>query len=168
MTLRTAKALLPAALGFFLLLVVFDNLTDYGSNYGFVYHVLAMDTTFPGNHGLWRSIHNVPIYHLFYASIICWEALAGGLLLIGAWRLWQARAGSAAEFAAAKRIVIAGLTLNLLQWLVAFITVGGEWFMMWQSKIWNGQDAAARMFMVAGIILIFVSGRDDEPGEIIQ
>jgi hypothetical protein len=28
---------------------------------------------------------------------------------------------------------------------------------MWQSKMWNGQDAAFRMFTVIGIILLFVA-----------
>jgi predicted small integral membrane protein len=40
---------------------------------------------------------------------------------------------------------------------VAFISVGGEWFLMWQSKTWNGQDAAFRMFVVLGIILVYLS-----------
>jgi predicted small integral membrane protein len=41
-------------------------------------------------------------------------------------------------------------------WLVAFLTVGAEWFLMWQSHIWNGQEAAFRMFTVVGIILLFL------------
>jgi predicted small integral membrane protein len=28
--------------------------------------------------------------------------------------------------------------------------------LMWQSKMWNGQDAAFRMFTVIGITLLFV------------
>jgi predicted small integral membrane protein len=162
MIIRLAKAALTAALGFFMLLVVFGNLTDYGSNYGFVSHVLAMDTSFPGNTIMWRSIHSVPVYHAFYISIILWEATACALLFAGAWKLWSARSFHAAAFNAAKNIAVAGLTLNLLQWLVAFLSVGGEWFAMWQSKIWNGQEAASRMFMVAGLILIFLTSRDEE------
>ena len=162
MLTRLAKTALVAALGFFLLIVVFNNLTDYGSNYGFVFHVLAMDTTFPGNTLMWRSIHTPVVYHAFYASIILWEATAGALLFAGAWKLWHARDDTAGAFNRAKQLAVAGLTLNLLQWLVAFITVGGEWFVMWQSKSWNGQDAAARMFMIAGLILIFVNSRDEE------
>jgi predicted small integral membrane protein len=49
-----------------------------------------------------------------------------------------------------------------LQWLVAFLSVGGEWFLMWQSKIWNGQDAAFRMFACIGIILILLVLPDAE------
>jgi len=49
-------------------------------------------------------------------------------------------------------------------WLVAFLSVGGEWFLIWQSKIWNGQDAAFRMFTTIGIVLIRV-GQPDADGQ---
>jgi predicted small integral membrane protein len=45
-------------------------------------------------------------------------------------------------------------------WLVAFLSVGGEWFLMWQSKSWNGQEAAFRMFIVVGIVLIVLVQRE--------
>jgi predicted small integral membrane protein len=41
-------------------------------------------------------------------------------------------------------------------WFVVFLSVGGEWFLMWQSRTWNGQDAAFRMFTVIGIILLLL------------
>jgi predicted small integral membrane protein len=47
-------------------------------------------------------------------------------------------------------------------WLVAFLTIGAEWFLMWQSKTWNGQEAAFRMFTVVGIILIFLALPDTD------
>ena len=73
--------------------------------------------------------------------------------------------GTAAAFQQAKRVSIAALTLSLLMWLVAFLAVGGEWFLMWQSKSWNGQDAAFRMFTVVGIVLLLVAqpDREDQP-----
>ena len=58
MTIRLSKALLLFALGFYYALVVFNNTNDYNSNLTFVRHVLLMDTTFPGNHGMWRAIHS--------------------------------------------------------------------------------------------------------------
>jgi predicted small integral membrane protein len=33
---------------------------------------------------------------------------------------------------------------------------------MWQSKTWNGQDAAFRMFTVVGIILLLLALPDTE------
>src|SRR6185436_895157 len=52
----------------------------------------------------------------------------------------QALRGTPVAFQYAKRLSIAGLALSLLMWLVAFLAVGGEWFLMWQSKTSNGQD----------------------------
>ena len=46
---RIAKIAMTSCLAMFALLVAFNNLTDYGSNYQFVRHVLSMDTTFAGN-----------------------------------------------------------------------------------------------------------------------
>jgi predicted small integral membrane protein len=41
-------------------------------------------------------------------------------------------------------------------WLLAFLDVGGEWFLMWQSKMWNGQEEAFRMFTVVGVVFLVV------------
>jgi Predicted small integral membrane protein (DUF2165) len=42
---RITKVVMVASLALFALLVTFDNLTDYDTNYAFVQHVLSMDTT---------------------------------------------------------------------------------------------------------------------------
>ncbi len=162
MLTRLSKIALVASSAFFLALVVFNNVTDYGSNFEFVRHVLNMTTTFPGNKGMWRAIDVPLVHHAFYAGIIAWELVAGAILTVGAWRLWQARSGSAAGWQKAKSLAMAGLTLSILQWFVAFIAVGGEWFLMWQSSQWNGQTAAFRMTAILGLILIFVNQPDDE------
>ena len=162
MLIRLAKVSLVASSAFFLLIVVFNNLTDYGSNFQFVRHVLSMDTTFPGNRGMWRAMTSPIIHHVFYALIIVWELVAGVLLAVATGRMWNARAKSADVWRKATSLAAAGLTVSLLQWLIAFIIVGGEWFLMWQSTTWNGQTAAARMFIVFALILIFLNQRDDE------
>ena len=162
MLIRLAKVSLVASSAFFLLLIVFNNLTDYGSNFEFVRHVLSMDTTFPGNRGMWRAMTSPIIHHVFYALIIVWELVAGVLLAVATGRMWNARAKSTEVWRKATSLAAAGLTLSILQWLIAFIIVGGEWFLMWQSTTWNGQTAAARMFIVFALILIFLNQRDDE------
>jgi predicted small integral membrane protein len=162
MTVRIAKTALLFAVALFYTLVVFNNITDYNSNYLFVSHVLAMDTTFPGNLAMWRAVHSVFIYKAFYASIICWEAVTGALLWIGGGMLVRKLRAPAIEFNLAKRVGVAAFTLSLLMWFIAFLTVGAEWFLMWQSKSWNGQEAAFRMFTVVGILLIFLAMPDVE------
>lgn len=156
MALRAAKVLLVFAVAVFYTLMVFNNLTDYGSNYQFVRHVLMMDSTFPGNHGMWRAINTPALHTAFYISIIAWEFVTLALSWWGGVRLMKAFRGTAEEFQGAKSIAIAALALSLLMWFVAFLIVGGEWFLMWQSKTWNGQDAAFRMFTVVGIVLFLL------------
>lgn len=162
MTLRAAKVLLVFAVAIFYTFVVLNNTTDYDSNYQFVRHVLMMDTTFPGNHGMWRAINSPAMHTAFYIAIIAWEAVTMVLCWWGGVRMAKAMRGSAAAFHSAKNVAIAALTLSLLMWLVAFLSVGGEWFLMWQSKTWNGQDAAFRTFTVNGIVLLLVAQADAE------
>ena len=160
MILRVAKILLVAAIAFFYTLVIFNNLTDYNSNYLFVHHVLLMDTTFPGNHGMWRAIPLNPLQIAFYDGIIAWESLTTVFAWIGVVHLSRALRKPAAAFNLAKRWSVIALTLAMLLWFVAFISVGGEWFLMWQSKIWNGQEAAFRMFACIGIVFLLLAMPD--------
>ncbi|NBB80702.1 MAG: DUF2165 family protein [Verrucomicrobia bacterium] len=154
--LRLSKILLVLSVAFFLFLVVLNNLTDYHSNYLFVENVLGMTTVFEGNQLMWRAIESPAIHTIFYFTIILWEAVAMALCGFGAYLLFRSIKAPKPEFEAAKQVAILGLVLSMLQWFVAFITVGGEWFTMWQSEIWNGQDAAFRMFACIGIVLIFL------------
>ena len=154
MMIRTAKLLLLAGVALFYSLVVFNNLTDFGTNAQFVRHVLLMDTTFPGNGGMWRSISSPTVDRVFYIGIIAWEIITGVLLWWGIARLLRALRLSAAAFNAAKFLPMLALTLSMLMWLVAFLAVGGEWFLMWQSSTWNGQEEAFRSFTVIGIVFL--------------
>jgi predicted small integral membrane protein len=162
MITRSAKLLLVAGIALFYTLVVFNNLTDFDSNYQFVRHVLSMDSTFPGNHGLWRALPSPAIHLAFYWSIIAWEIATTILLWWGVVRLGRGLRLGAASFNAAKRVPVMALTLSLLMWLIAFLSVGSEWFLMWQSHTWNGQEAAFRMFTIVGLVLLIVLQPDAE------
>jgi predicted small integral membrane protein len=162
MILRIAKTLLVLAVAFYYTLVVLNNTTDYDSNFQFIRHVLMMDSTFPNNSGMWRAINSPSIHTLFYISIIAWESLTMILCWWGGIQLARNLKAPAAIFQQAKTTAIAGLTLSLLMWFLAFLTIGAEWFLMWQSQKWNGQEAAFRMFTVVGIVLVFLAMKDDE------
>jgi predicted small integral membrane protein len=153
---------MSVALAVFCLLVTFDNLTDYGTNYLFIQHVMSMDTTFPGNGLMYRAITSPSLWQLAYAMIIAAEGVTGVLLLAGAIRLFQMRNASAAAFNQAKGLTIAGCLLAFLIWFFGFMVVAGEWFAMWQSQTWNGQDAAFRFYMAVFGVLIFVNQPDGE------
>ncbi len=160
---RISKIALLAVVALFMALIAFNNITDYGSNFDFVQHVLSMDTTFPGNRLKWRAISAPALHHAFYWTIIAWEALSGLGIAAGALALWRARRQPAAAFNAAKSLAVGALTANLVLWFTAFLMVGAEWFLMWQSQVWNGQTAATRMFTCVGLVLLIVKTQDVDP-----
>ena len=157
MSLRIAKILLVGALAFYACIVAYDNIIDYGSNYQFVRHVLSMDTTFPGNALIHRAITNERVWSKVYALIIAWEWLTSALLAIGALALLVRLRAPAAIFNRAKTWAVAGLLAGFGLWFFGFLVVAGEYFAMWQSQTWNGQEAAFRLTMVIIGVLIFVS-----------
>ena len=91
MMTRLAKLLLLAGIAFYYTLVVFNNLTDFNSNYEFIRHVLSMDSTFAGNHAMWRAMPWPAMHLIFYWTIIVCEfatgtALRGGGLFVSCGR----------------------------------------------------------------------------------
>jgi predicted small integral membrane protein len=161
---RYAKIVMSLVLASFCLLVTFDNITDYATNYLFVEHVLSMDTTFPGNALMYRSIDSPVLWQIAYAGIIAAEGATGALFLAGAVRLFQARNAPAAVFNEAKAYTIAACVLAFLVWFLGFMVVAGEWFAMWQSATWNGQEGAFRFYTAVLAVLIFVNQPDGDLG----
>ena len=123
-----------------------------------------MDTTFPGNSLMYRSITNPVVWQIVYALIIAAEGVTGILYLAGAIRLFQVRNAPGAVFNEAKSYVITAATLAFVVWFFGFMVVAGEWFAMWQSQTWNGQEAAFRFYMAVLGVLIFVALPDGDLG----
>lgn len=157
MELRLAKVALVGALAAFALIVAYDNIVDYGSNYAFVGHVLSMDTTFPGNALMGRAITDERVWRAAYAAIITAEGLTGALLAAGGLMMLLRLRAPAADFERAKGLVYLGAALGFLVWFFGFIVVAGEYFAMWQSKQWNGQESAFRFYMAILGVVIFVA-----------
>ncbi|EHM01501.1 hypothetical protein HMPREF9946_02015 [Acetobacteraceae bacterium AT-5844] len=157
--MRASRLVLVAVVALFFTLIAIGNLTDYGSNFAFVQHVLSMDTTFRSPALMWRAITATPLHHAAYLSIIAWQILTAALCWLGALRLWRAR-GSAGAFQAAKGTAIIGLTAGALLYAAGFIVIGGEWFAMWQSQTWNGQNTAHIFLMMIGLALLHLCGAE--------
>lgn len=157
---RYAKIVMCFVLGLFCLLVTFNNLTDYAINYVFVQHVLSMDTTLPESTLKYRAVSNPMLWQIAYAAIIAAEALTGVLFIAGTAALWRARRAPGEIFNGAKSYVVAAATLAFLIWFFGFMVVGGEWFAMWESQAWNGQQAAFRFYVSVLAVLIFVNQQD--------
>lgn len=164
MAIKHSKIALMAAISLFSVLVVSNNLLTYDTNYRFVSHVLTMDTVFPANRTSDRVINTAAVHHTIYRLIIAAELLMA-LLCITATGKMICHRKRPKRFSAGKNWAIYGLTLGVVLWFSGFMSIGGEWFMMWQSKMWNGQQAAFRLTTVLLLTLIFISMPEPAPEE---
>ncbi|MFE0456701.1 DUF2165 domain-containing protein [Streptomyces sp. NPDC058914] len=146
--LSLSATLLTATVALYTALVALGNITDFGTNQQFVRHVLAMDTTFKDDDLMWRAVTSKGLQDAAYVAIIAWETVAALVLLAGTW-FWIRR-----DEDRARRVSTYGLLMLMLLFGGGFIAIGGEWFAMWQSGDWNGLDAATRVFVFSGIVLI--------------
>lgn len=162
MVIRYSKTLLTIAMALLATLVALGNITDYGSNFEFVRHVMQMDSIFPDARIHYRAVNSSTVHHAAYILIIALELLTGILCWVGAWAMFVHRRTRAARFNRAKHAAIWGLTLGFLVWQVGFMSVGGEWFGMWMSGTWNGVPSAFRFFMTMGLVLVYVAMPDVE------
>lgn len=163
MPLRLSKILLVAGLALLVSLVAFGNVTDYGTNFAFVRHVLAMDTIFPDARIRYRAVTSPPLQHAAYVLIIVTQIATASLCWAGVWRMWLRRRAPGALFQRAKGLAVAGLSLGIALWLVGFMAVGGEWFGMWMSSQWNGIETSFRLVAVLLGALIYLGQREGEP-----
>jgi predicted small integral membrane protein len=159
---RYAKIVMIFGLALFGLIVAADNIIDYNTNFAFVQHVLSMDTTFPNNGLIWRAVVALPLYHFAYCLIIAAEASTGLCFLICAWKLAANLRAPACEFHRAKLFGVIAATIGFANWFIGFMVVGGEWFAMWEYKVWNGQQAAFHFYATIMMVLIFLMQHDEE------
>ncbi|WP_129308516.1 DUF2165 domain-containing protein [Streptomyces sp. L2] len=156
--LPLAAGVLTGVLALYITLVAIGNITDFGTNQAFVRHVLAMDTTFKDDDLMGRAITDTGVQDAAYVAIIVWESVAA-LVLVAGTCLWARR-----SYDLARRVSTYGLLMLMLLFGAGFVAIGGEWFAMWQSKDWNGLQAATRIFLMSGVVLIVdqlpVSRRD--------
>jgi predicted small integral membrane protein len=163
LAVRLAKTAMVATTAAFALLVAVHNVVDYDSNHAFVRHVLSMDTTTPGNALMGHAITNPALWNVAYWMIIIAESVTGLVLAWATLRLAVHLSAPARRFNAAKDLVVVGVGLGFLLWFLGFMVVGGEWFAMWQSKEWNGQEPAFRFYVTLLLVAILVVQPDRDP-----
>ena len=156
MPLRLTKILLTASLAAFAFVVVYNNVVDYNANHEFVRHVLSMDTTYPTNPLRTRAITSPALWNAAYIAIITTEGLAALAFTKGTYDLLRSFRAPAQRFQAAKRFTIIGAALAFLLWFSGFMIIGGEYFSMWQSASWNGQESAFRFYVTVLLVLLVV------------
>ncbi len=53
-----------------------------------------------------------------------------------------------------------GVLAGFLVWFLGFTVIGGEWFAMWQSPRWNGQEPAFRFLVAILAVGLYVQQPD--------
>lgn len=154
MNSRIIKVLLSASVALYVSLVCFNNVFDYNSNFPFVRMVASMDDTFSKERNGWRAINNPVLHHALFIFIILWEITVATLLWAGVYRMFSNLKAPATTFKKEKKYVACGLGLGVLLWFTVFIAIGGEWFLMWQSKSWNAQTTA--FFLTCSFLLFSI------------
>ena len=158
---RVAKIISVAGIGLLALLITFNNITDYYSNYFFVEHVLKMDTTFPESKLHYRSIHSPFLFHTGYILIILLEAFVAYSCIRGCGLMIKNIKNDGVAFHASKKWALAGIITGIVIWFIGFQVIGGEWFVMWQSDDWNGLAAAERVLSFLTLVLILLHFKDE-------
>jgi predicted small integral membrane protein len=120
--------------------------------------VSNMEDTFSKMKG-WRSVNNEVAQHVLYILIVAWELSIAVLLLLGSFKMINKFKATAPEFINAKKYTSFGLSLGVLLWFTVFIAIGGEWFLMWQSKSWNAQYTG---FFLTCCFLLFLIHHNQE------
>lgn len=159
---RLSKVLLVGALGLMFFLVAINNITDYNANFKFVRNIMSMTSILSDNPNTWRAMPFPILHHLLYWLVILWESLAAVLCLWGTHRSLGFINAPAKVFNRSKGLAVLGLLVGTLLWLVPFIIMGGEWFLMWQSQVWNVSGSAFRFFTISFLALIFLTLPDSE------
>ena len=110
---------------------------------------------------MWRAVESTWLHHLAYWLIILTELVIAVLGFWGAFELWQVRHDTVA-FNRKKVKPVWALTLGVVLWFTGFMVIAGEWFLMWQSKDWNAQQAAFRFTVMFLLILVFLVQKDQD------
>lgn len=155
---RLSKGCIAASIGVFCLLVGYNNITDYATNYQFVEHVLSMDTMetwFAGEDLKSRAITSTALQTAGYWAIILAELTAGLLGTLGAAFMIKNSMGGGKGFHTGQTLFIGSATIATLVWYFGFAVVGAEWFQMWANQ-WNGQMKAYAFATFILMALVYV------------
>lgn len=160
--LRLTKILLVCSVVLWGFVGAFHNVMDWGGTIGAVGAATSM-ATFEGGADSWQATSSPAVIWLGALFIMLSKVTAGVLCLIGALRMWQARAGDAAGFAAAKELPLAGCAVAVIMLFGGFIVIAESWFEMWRSDAMRGPvlESAFRYGGMIALIGLFVGARDD-------
>jgi predicted small integral membrane protein len=156
MLTRISKLLVLFGTSLLFLLIAFGNIIDPHPNQTFAQHVVSMDTVSEKSLVVQRAIAAPWAGQAAFIWIVTWETAVTVFCFLGLFRCIRALKSPGDQFQKAKSFALFGLGLAMLLWVGGFLAVGGEWFCMWLSPQWNGQNSAGRMALITGLALLIV------------
>ena len=158
---RVVTSLFVLMVAAYYLVVAFDNITNpvnpNASNWPFVQGVLSGDGV-PADSGFeWRFIDATWFQVIGYIIIIAGETITGIVLFI-AGILGLRSAASCPRWGRAQKWTYVGGLTGLGVFFFGFITVGGNWFIMYLNSKWNGLEPAFQNSVMTVSMLILVTG----------
>ncbi len=159
--IRIAKTGLIVTVMLWGLVGALGNVLNWGETLGSVVAVTSM-TTFEGGAESWQATSSPVVMWLGALIITLSKLITGILCALGAARMWRSRRASAAEFAAAKTLALAGCAVAVIMLFGGFIVIAESWFELWRSETLG--MALPIAFRYAGMIVliaIFVAMTDD-------
>lgn len=150
--MRIIKTLLGLNMALMCLVYAGQNLANLDSTYAALSYVMSNADHLVYPESIAPAVTSPILVWIAMVMVICFEVIAGLLILNGAWHLWSTRKGPPADFQAAKKLVYIGAGLGMLTWFGLFHLVGGAWFQMWQTT--PGAGSLGGAFWYGGILAL--------------
>jgi len=150
--LRSIKTALAASVGLWALVGLASNISNLAGVRAKVAEVVTMGAIPGGPH--WQATDSAAVIVSGAAFILLSKASVLLLSLIGAARMWAARAAPAPRFAAAKQTALAACALALLALFLGWTVIAEGWFEIWRAPALRDGAAMTALRYAAFIALI--------------
>ena len=160
--LRQTKILLILAVAGWGLVGALLNVLQWDGTLSSVAAAASM-STFEGGAESWQATANPAVIWLGAIFVAGSKMAAAGFCLLGAYRMWRARAASAHTFRAAKQAALAGCGIAVFMLFTGFIVIAESFFEMWRSEVLRAisLESAFRYAGLIGLIALFVALPED-------
>jgi predicted small integral membrane protein len=161
--LRIVKIVLIATVGAFGFISGIYDLMNWSTTVGTVGMVTSM-SGWQGGNSSWQAVSSAPLSWLGAIWIIAGDLAAAVLCSMSVTRMWRARKATGAEFAAAKKLALAGCGIFAIMLFGGFTVLAEAWFELWRSDAMRGPvlDTAYRYLGSILLIALFVGSREPE------
>ena len=156
--LRVTKTLLILSVAAWGAVGAFLNVVNWEGTLTSVTAATSM-STFEGGADSWQATSNALVMWLGAIFIAGSKVGAAVFCVLGALRMWHARAADVHAFRAAKELALVGCGIAVFMLFSGFIVVAESWFEMWRSEFLRAAslESAFRYAGMITLIALFVA-----------